>query len=119
MTLSLMVLAAFILVLFGVLIGCRLSEKRLNAGTKRQAEIQRSLNSQWQELQEARRENHSARTNRCEPSPNVREPQWPPPADRQRSHADAPGRRVRYYHRRTTSLPKEPGTISLLKDDDR
>lgn len=68
MTLSLMVLAAFALVLFGVVIGCRLSEKRLDARAKRQAEIQRSLNSQWQELQDARRDNYAARTSRCEPS---------------------------------------------------
>ena len=56
MTLGLMVLVAFILVLCGVLIGCRLNEKDLAARAKRQAEMQRSLNSQWQELQEARRE---------------------------------------------------------------
>jgi hypothetical protein len=56
MTLGLMVLAAFILVLCGVLIGCRLSEKYLAARARRQAEMQRSLNSQWQALQDARRE---------------------------------------------------------------
>lgn len=68
MTLGLMVLAAFTLVLFGILIGCRLSEKHLAVRAKRQAEMQRFLNSQWQELQDARRENHAARTIRCEPS---------------------------------------------------
>jgi hypothetical protein len=68
MTLSLMVLAAFILVLFGAVIGCRLSEKHLDARAKRQAEMQRFLNSQWQELQNARRESSPARTNGREPS---------------------------------------------------
>jgi hypothetical protein len=56
MTLGLMVLAAVILVLCGVLLGCRLCETHVMARAKRQAEMQRSLNSQWQELQEARRE---------------------------------------------------------------
>jgi uncharacterized membrane-anchored protein YhcB (DUF1043 family) len=56
MSLGLIVLAAFILVLFGILVGCRLSERRLEVRAKRQAEMQRSLNSQWQEIQDARRE---------------------------------------------------------------
>ena len=56
MSLGLIVLAAFILVLFGMLIGCRLSERRVEVRAKRQAELQRSLNSQWQEIQDARRE---------------------------------------------------------------
>ena len=56
MPLGWIVLAAFILVLFGILIGCRLSERHLEVRAKRQAEMQRSLNSQWQEIQDARRE---------------------------------------------------------------
>jgi hypothetical protein len=56
MSLGLMILVAFSLVLFGILIGCRLNEKHLAVRAKRQAEMQRSLNSQWQEIQHARRE---------------------------------------------------------------
>ncbi len=48
LTLVLIVLAATLLV--GVLIGCTLSERVLEARTKRQAAVQRALNSQWQEL---------------------------------------------------------------------
>lgn len=46
---------AFILVLFGVLIGCTLSEWWLEVRAKRQAELQRSLNRQWQEIEAVRR----------------------------------------------------------------
>ena len=55
MTFGLIVLGAFILVLFGILIGCTLSERWLEARARRQAELQRSLNKQWQELQDARK----------------------------------------------------------------
>lgn len=48
MTFSLIVLTAALLV--GVLIGCTLSERLLEARTNRQAVAQRSLNSQRQEL---------------------------------------------------------------------
>ncbi len=61
MALGLVVLMSFILVLFGVLIGCSLSERWLAARTRRQAEMQRSLNMQWRELQAARQEHYSAR----------------------------------------------------------
>ncbi len=48
MTFNLIVLATTLLV--GALMGCTLSERLLDARTKRQAVTQRSLNSQWQEL---------------------------------------------------------------------
>lgn len=63
MTFGLIVLAAFALVLFGVLIGCTLSERWLKARARRQAEMQRSLNRQWRELRAARQKDRSARTN--------------------------------------------------------
>ncbi len=44
MTLGLAVLVAAVLVIFGVLIGCTLSEWQLEARARRQAEMQRSLN---------------------------------------------------------------------------
>lgn len=50
MNFGLIVLVAFSLVLFGVLIGCRLSGRWLDVRSKRQAEMQRALNRQWQEL---------------------------------------------------------------------
>lgn len=56
MTFGLIVLGAFILVLFGVLIGCTLTERWLEARARRQAELQRSLNRQWKELQAARQD---------------------------------------------------------------
>jgi uncharacterized membrane-anchored protein YhcB (DUF1043 family) len=52
--LTLIVLAAAILVSFGVLIGCTLSARLLDARDRRQAAVQRSLNEQWQELEAAR-----------------------------------------------------------------
>jgi uncharacterized membrane-anchored protein YhcB (DUF1043 family) len=61
MNIGLIVLGAFGLVLCGVLIGSTLSERWLWMRAKRQAEIQRSLNSQWRELQIARQENYFAR----------------------------------------------------------
>ena len=48
MAVSLIVLAATLLV--GILIGCTFCERLLESRTKRQAEAQRILNSQWQEL---------------------------------------------------------------------
>jgi hypothetical protein len=54
MTFGSIVLAAFFLVLFGMLIGCTLSERGLGRRAKRQAEMQRSLDRQWQELQVAK-----------------------------------------------------------------
>ena len=66
MTFSSIVLVAFTLVLFGVLIGCTLSDRWLGGRARRQAEMQRSLNRQLQELQVARRENYSNRMGRFE-----------------------------------------------------
>lgn len=40
------ILGAFILVFFGMLAGCTLSERLLQAQARRQAEFQRSLNRQ-------------------------------------------------------------------------
>jgi hypothetical protein len=54
MTLVLTVLAITFLV--GVLIGCSLTERALDARTRRQAAMQRALNSQWQELEVAQSE---------------------------------------------------------------
>jgi uncharacterized membrane-anchored protein YhcB (DUF1043 family) len=59
MTFSLIVLTAALLV--GVLIGCTLSERLLEARTRRQAVAQRSLNSQRQELARQWRELAAAR----------------------------------------------------------
>jgi hypothetical protein len=53
MTLVLAVLAVTFLV--GVLIGCSLTERVLEARTRRQAVVQRTLNSQWLELKAAQR----------------------------------------------------------------
>jgi uncharacterized membrane-anchored protein YhcB (DUF1043 family) len=53
-TLTLIVLVAAILVSFGVLIGCTLSARALDARERRQAAVQRSLNEQWKELDAAR-----------------------------------------------------------------
>jgi uncharacterized membrane-anchored protein YhcB (DUF1043 family) len=50
-TFVLIVLAATLLVSFGVLIGCTFSERLLDARTRRQAIVQRSLNEQRQELE--------------------------------------------------------------------
>lgn len=66
MALDFIVLMVLISVLFGVLVGCRLSERRLAVRARRQAETQRALNKQWQDLQAARRENCSARMNEIE-----------------------------------------------------
>jgi putative copper export protein len=51
MTFGLIVLAAFLLVIFGMVIGCALSERWLQGRARRQAATQRSINRQWQELQ--------------------------------------------------------------------
>ena len=61
MTFNFIVLAALILVLFGVLVGCTLTERLLAARTRRQATVQRSLNSQWQELESQWQELEAAR----------------------------------------------------------
>lgn len=53
-TFSLIVLTVVFLVSLGALIGYTLSERALDARTRRQAAAQRSLNSQWQELAAAR-----------------------------------------------------------------
>lgn len=66
MVLGFIVLVAFISVIFGALVGCRLSEWRLDARARRQAEMQRALYKQWQDLQTARRENYPARMNQGE-----------------------------------------------------
>lgn len=66
MTINTMILAASILVLIGVLIGCALSEKWLDARFRRQAEMQRLLNSEWHDLEAARQENYSAHVNGAE-----------------------------------------------------
>jgi hypothetical protein len=55
MFLGLIVLMASILVIFGVLVGYALGERRFQARASRQASIQYSLNRQWQELQDARK----------------------------------------------------------------
>ncbi len=60
MIFGLIALGVFILVLCGVLIGTTLSESWLWVRGKRQAEIQRSLNRQWRELQAARQEDYFA-----------------------------------------------------------
>jgi uncharacterized membrane-anchored protein YhcB (DUF1043 family) len=52
MTFILTVLAVTFLV--GVLIGSALTERALESRTRRQAAMQRTLNSQWQELEAAR-----------------------------------------------------------------
>lgn len=69
MTFYLIVLTTTLLV--GVLMGCSLGECLLGARTRRQAAIQRSLNSQWkelaiqwQELEAARREMDQRRESR-------------------------------------------------------
>jgi uncharacterized membrane-anchored protein YhcB (DUF1043 family) len=59
MAVSLTILAATLLV--GMLIGCTLCERFLSARTKRQAEAQRILNDQWQELANQWREIEAAR----------------------------------------------------------
>jgi uncharacterized membrane-anchored protein YhcB (DUF1043 family) len=61
MTFNLIVLAATLLVVAGVLMGCTLSEFLLDARTRRQAATQRSLNSQWQEIEIQWRELETAR----------------------------------------------------------
>ncbi len=63
MTISMTILAASILVLIGVLIGCALSEKWLDVRFRRQTEMQRRLNSEWSDLRAARQEKYSARMN--------------------------------------------------------
>lgn len=55
-TLASIVLAAVLLVIFGVLIGCTFSDRLLAARDRQQAAAQRSLNEQWQELEAARQE---------------------------------------------------------------
>jgi hypothetical protein len=55
MIFGLVILMASVLVIFGVFLGCRFSEWRLGARTRRQAAVQRSLNRQWQELQVVRK----------------------------------------------------------------
>jgi hypothetical protein len=66
MTFSSIVLVAFFLVLFGMLIGCTLSERCLGGRARRQAEMQRSLDRQWRELQFAKAQNCSDRMGQCE-----------------------------------------------------
>lgn len=62
MNFGLIATGAFILVLFGVLIGCTLSERWFEVRAKRQAELQRSLNKQWQEIQVARQKSIATQT---------------------------------------------------------
>lgn len=52
----LIILAAALLVSFGVLIGCTVSQWLLDSRDRRQAAVQRSLNEQWKELGAARQE---------------------------------------------------------------
>ena len=61
MTVGLIVLVVSVLVIFvfGVLVGHRLSERRLAAQERQQAAAQSSLYRQLRELQAARQENHS------------------------------------------------------------
>lgn len=63
MTLGSILLAAFALVIFGALIGWRLSRWQLEARARRQAAAQLSLYRQLQELQAARRKNYSTASN--------------------------------------------------------
>ena len=53
---SLIILAAALLVSLGVLIGCTVSQWLFDARDRRQAAVQRSLNEQWKELGAARQE---------------------------------------------------------------
>jgi hypothetical protein len=62
MNYGLIATGAFMLVLFGVLIGCTLSERWLEVRGKRQAELQRSLNKQWREIQVARQKGGAIQT---------------------------------------------------------
>jgi uncharacterized membrane-anchored protein YhcB (DUF1043 family) len=55
-TLASIVLAAILLVCFGMLIGCTFSNLLLAVRDRQQAAVQRSLNEQWQELEAARQE---------------------------------------------------------------
>lgn len=59
MAFNLILLAAILLV--GVFVGCTLSERLLEARTRRQATVQRHLNSQWQELESQWQELEAAR----------------------------------------------------------
>ena len=61
MTFHLIILAATLLVVVGVLVGCTLSDCLLDARTRRQAATQRSLNRQWQEIEIQWRELGTAR----------------------------------------------------------
>ncbi|MGH3776358.1 MAG: hypothetical protein ACRDRR_11605 [Pseudonocardiaceae bacterium] len=47
---ALIILAAALMVSFGVLIGCTFSQWLLDARDRRQAAQQRALNEQWQEI---------------------------------------------------------------------
>jgi hypothetical protein len=51
MTVGIIVLTIALLLSVGMLIGCTLTTQALQARTKRQAAMQHSLNSQWQELE--------------------------------------------------------------------
>lgn len=53
---ALIILSAALLVSFGVLLGCTVSQWLLDARDRRQAAVQRSLNEQWKELGAARQE---------------------------------------------------------------
>jgi hypothetical protein len=55
MSVDLIFLVATLLVCFGALIGCVICELGLQARHRRQVAMQRSLNSQWQELEAARK----------------------------------------------------------------
>jgi hypothetical protein len=66
MTVEMTVLVASVLVIFvfGVLLGCRLSERQLAGRARRQAAAQSSLYRQLHELQAARQSGHPARMKR-------------------------------------------------------
>ncbi len=68
MTFGPTVLAAFALVIFGVLIGWRLSQWQLEVRARRQAAAQLSLYRQLHELQAARQKNYSATSNPGNPA---------------------------------------------------
>ena len=72
MTLGSIVLVALVLVIFGVLIGWRLSQWQLEARARRQAAAQRSLHRQLHELQAARRNNYPAASNQANPANRFR-----------------------------------------------
>jgi len=67
MNFGMITLAVSTLMIFGVLLGWRLSKWQLEARARRQAAAQLSLYKQLQELQAARENNYSAMSNQGNP----------------------------------------------------